>query len=71
MQLMPSYFFAIRDVGAGSENLGGMELLDDATAIAFGNGVMRDLIHGGVKQYVGAIMDITQGARAVGSVRFK
>jgi hypothetical protein len=68
---MPTYRFAIRDTEADSENLGGMELLDDATAIAFGNGVMRDLMHGGAKSYIGSILDITQDARAVGSVSFK
>jgi hypothetical protein len=68
---MPAYHFAIRDAGSGSEKLGGMDLLDDATAIAFGNGVMRDLKHEAAKQYVGSIVDITQDKRVVGRVRFK
>ncbi len=68
---MSAYHFAIHNHGTKSETLGGMELSDDATAIAFGLGVILDLMHGGARHYGGWTMDITENARAVGSIPFK
>jgi hypothetical protein len=53
-----------------TEDLGAMELADDAAAVDFGNGVIRDLMRRGAKQYTGWIMEIMEGQRAVGSVPF-
>jgi hypothetical protein len=71
VQLMPAYQFVTRNNGTGSEHLGWMDLLDDATAIAFGNRLMRDMMHGAPRRYAGWTINITQDTRTVGSVRFK
>jgi hypothetical protein len=48
-----------------------MEFADDAAAVAFGNGVIQDLMHWAAKPYAGWTMEIREGERAVGSVPFK
>jgi hypothetical protein len=48
------YHFVTNNAGR-TEDLGAMDLVDDAAAIAFGNEVIRDLIHGAAKQYTGRL----------------
>jgi hypothetical protein len=67
---MAGYHFVIRNT-KNTEDLGGMEFADDAAAVAFGNGVIQDLMHWAAKPYAGWTMEIREGARAVGSVPFK
>jgi hypothetical protein len=45
-----------------------MALLNDGEALAFGNGVICDLMHKDPQQFVGWTMDITEGERAVDSI---
>jgi hypothetical protein len=67
---MAGYHFEIRNT-TGTEELGGMDFSDDVSAVAFGKGVVQDLIRRGAKQYTGWTIEITEGERAVGSVAFK
>jgi hypothetical protein len=65
---MAGYHFVIKKIKR-TEELGAMDFADDAAAVAFGHGVVRDLI--GAKQYDDWIMEIRDGERPVGSVPFK
>jgi hypothetical protein len=67
---MAGYHFVIRNT-KNTEDLGGMDFTDDAAAVAFGNGVIRDLMHWAAKPYAGWKMEIREGERTVGSVPFK
>ena len=67
---MTGYHFVIRN-SKNTEDLGGMDFADDAAAVAFGDGVIRDLMHWAAKPYAGWTMEIRKGERAVGSVPFK
>jgi hypothetical protein len=67
---MAGYHFVIRNT-LRTEDLGGMDLADDAAAVDFGNGVIRDLMHREATQYAGWTMEITEGSRPVGSVPFR
>jgi hypothetical protein len=66
---MLNYRFAVHDSNGGSEDLGGMTLVDDGEAIAFGKGMIRDLTREDAEQYAGWIMDITEGERTVACIR--
>jgi hypothetical protein len=44
---MAGYYFEIKGI-KGTEELGGMDFSDDAAAVAFGKGVIQDLIHRGL-----------------------
>jgi hypothetical protein len=67
---MAGYHFEIRNT-TGTEELGGMDFADDVSAVAFGKGIVQDLIRRGAKQYTGWTIEITEGERAVDSVPFK
>ena len=65
------YSFSIRNGdGSDREVLGFTDLLNDYAALAFGNDVIRDMLRDNVDQYVGWMMDIAEGQRAVCSVAF-
>jgi hypothetical protein len=66
---MAGYRFAIKSTEA-TEDLGGMDLADDAAAVDFGIEVIRDLMQRWANQYTGWTMEIKEGDRAVGSVAF-
>jgi hypothetical protein len=67
---MLNYHFSMRDNRTESENLGSHTFGDDAEALAFGGSVIRDLMYGEDKRYADWIMDIGEGERTVGSIRF-
>lgn len=67
---MLNYHFSIRDNRTGSENLGSHTFSDDAEALDFGGRVIRDLMYGKDKRYANWTMDIGEGERTVGSIRF-
>jgi hypothetical protein len=56
---MAGYHFVIRN-SKNTEDLGGMDFADDAAAVAFGNGVIRDLMHWAAKPYAGWTMEIME-----------
>jgi hypothetical protein len=65
------YSFLIRSGdGSDREVLGSIDLLSDCAAFAFGNDVIRDMLRDNVDQYVGWVMDIAEGERAVCCVAF-
>ena len=65
------YRFSVRNSdGSHREDTGCMSLLNDYAALAFGNDVIRDMLRDNVDQYVGWMMDIAEGQRAVCSVAF-
>jgi hypothetical protein len=64
------YHFAIHSLG-GFEALGFMPLPDDAGAVSFADGIIRDLMRdGSVKYDAACTMVITQGRRTVARVSF-
>lgn len=65
------YSFSIHN-GGGSDRevLGFTDLLNDDAARAFGNDVIRDMLRDNVDKYIGWMMDIAEGERAVCSVAF-
>ena len=67
---MSHYYFVIRGRASESEDLGGMSLSDDGEALAFGERVIRDLMREDARQYIGSIISVTEGQRAVGSIAF-
>jgi hypothetical protein len=66
---MPSYDFFLHS-DSEIDDLGYMELADDATALAFGAKVIRDSMEGDADQYAGWTIDIAEGQRTVGSIPF-
>src|SRR3954470_17320695 len=56
---MVGYHFVIRN-SKNTEDLGGMDFADDAAAVAFGDGVIRDLMHWAAKPYAGWTMEIME-----------
>jgi hypothetical protein len=54
-----------------AEDLGSMDLRDDAAAQSFGYGVIRDLMQTRAGSYFGWTMDITAVNRAVVSIPFR
>ena len=63
---MSIYHFTIHNAnGSDREEAGRMALRDDNAARAFGKAIIRDKMLGDAARYVGWIMDITQGERAV------
>ena len=66
---MPSYDFYLNS-NSDIDDLGYMELADDAAALAFGEKVIRDSMEGDAEQYTGWTIDITEGERTVGSIAF-
>lgn len=66
---MVIYSFSIRNAdGSSREETGDIRLFNDHAALAFGNDVIRDMLHDNVDQYVGWTMDIAEGERAVCSI---
>lgn len=65
---MRYYHFALDD-GTGPEDLGGMALVDDNEAIAFGKQVIQDL-KSYADQYARWSMGITEGERIVDTIHF-
>jgi hypothetical protein len=61
------YHFELRIGGAPDEDLGGITLNDDADAMAFGKGLVRDLMRDPARPS-GCAVSITQGERAVGNL---
>jgi hypothetical protein len=54
-----------------AEDLGGMDLANDAEAVAFGKRIIRDLMDRAAEQYDSWTMEIREGERAIRSLRFK
>jgi Domain of unknown function (DUF6894) len=67
---MAGYHFEIRST-KDTEDLGGMDLPDDAEAVAFGKRIIRDLMDRAGEQYESWTMEIREGERAVRSLPFK
>ena len=65
---MCTYHFMTRDAGKASEELGYVELANDAAALHFGERVVHDLMHDNHKQPPGWFMVITEDKRAVGKI---
>jgi hypothetical protein len=66
---MPSYDFYLNS-NSDIDDLGYMELADDAAALAFGEQVIRDSMEGDAEQYTGWTIDIAEGERTVASIPF-
>jgi hypothetical protein len=67
---MAYYRFVVHSESQRPEDLGVMELVDDADAEAFANGVIRDLMEDHARFYFGWTMDITEAHRVVASIPF-
>jgi hypothetical protein len=67
---MPFYRFVVYSSEPVAEDLGHMELRDDADALSFGRGVIRDLMRTNAKLHAGWTMDIAEDDRAVASFPF-
>jgi hypothetical protein len=65
---MSVYRFVLQQNGQ-LEELGTIPLPDDNEAIAFGKTVVREMVENDPAPYAGAIMDVIEGERAVGSIR--
>jgi hypothetical protein len=61
------YHFVMRSRDREIADLGFAPLRDDAAALAFGEGVARELAQKG--RYVRWSMDVTDGERAIGTIR--
>jgi hypothetical protein len=66
---LPTYRFSIQNV-VETEELGIMDLRDDAEAVAFARRMVQDMADEDRRQNVGCSLDITEGQRAVGSISF-
>jgi hypothetical protein len=64
---MAGYHFVIKNAGH-TEDLGAMEFADHASAVAFGNGVIRDLMPRAAKSCTWCTMEITEGERIGGGM---
>jgi hypothetical protein len=67
---MAGYHFEIRST-KDTEDLGGMDLADDAEAVAFGKRIIRDLMDRAAEQYESWTMEIRESERVVRSLPFK
>ena len=67
---MTDYRFVVHGERQRAEDLGSMDLLDDAAAQSFGYGVIRDLMQTHTGLYFNWTMDITADNRAVASIPF-
>jgi hypothetical protein len=68
---MGYYRFVVHDEGQRAEDPGVMELVDDADAQSFANGVIRDLMQSHAGFYFGWTLDITDNYRALASIPFE
>jgi hypothetical protein len=62
---MPAYHFALRSDAGHNEDLGFIDLRDDEDAVAFGRGVIDDLLQMPDPKLVGSTLDITERRRQV------
>ena len=67
---MAYYRFVVHGDSNRGEDLGAMELDDDADAKSFANGVIRDLMETCAHFYFDWTMDITEAHRIVASIPF-
>jgi hypothetical protein len=67
---MPYYRFVAYTSNSTAEELGSMDLIDDADAHAFGNRLIKDLTETQADFYVGWTLDIAEGERALPSIPF-
>jgi len=65
---MDNYHFMTRNSGRAREQLGAVDLADDAAALRFGRQVVRELMQNNLRQPPGWFMVITQDKRAVGKI---
>jgi hypothetical protein len=63
-------FMVYRDDHQRAEDLGAMELADDADAKSFANSVIRDLMETHAGFYSAWTLDITEAHRVVASIPF-
>src|SRR2546423_1196462 len=70
MSRMPYYSFVAFGDNVRSEDLGTMDLRDDADARSFGDGVIRDVMRTDAAFYAGWTLDIAQEERVVASTPF-
>ena len=64
-----TYNFALCSVSGDIEDLGNIELENDAEATSFGATVMEDILRQHFSAYSGSVMIITDQERIVGSLK--
>jgi hypothetical protein len=67
---MPNYQFFARTEDAHTENLGTMQLRDDANARSFGAGIIRGLMHSHPAVYGRWTLVVVEDNRAVANIPF-
>ena len=65
---MPSYHFALNNSAGDYEVLGYLAMANDEEALAFGRGVIEDIMRGHTPSYTGSVMEITEGRRDLASI---
>jgi hypothetical protein len=68
---MAYYRFVVHSDSQQAEDLGAMEMADDADAQSFAEGVIRDLMETHAEFYFAWTLDITERYRAVASIPFE
>jgi hypothetical protein len=67
---MLDYHFSMHNSGTELEKLGSDTFDSDAEATAFGKLVIKDLLHDEPTRYANWTMEISEGARTIGSISF-
>jgi hypothetical protein len=62
---MSVYRFILRTSGSRVEPLGALSMRDDGEAIAFGQAVIRDMLHGTPPQQATSVVEVISGARTI------